>query len=380
MPIPLVDLHAQWAAIRDDVIAAVQGCLDSMQFVLGPNVEGFEREFADYCGTRHAVGVASGTDALHLALRAAGIGPGDEIITVAWTFIATLEAISYVGAVPVLADISPDTYNLDPEDAARRITRRTRAILPVHIYGLPCDMAAINALARAHGLVVIEDAAQAHGARHDGRRVGALGDLACFSFYPSKNLGGYGDAGMVTTDDDDYAARLRQLRHHGHESKYVHATVGYNSRLDEIQAAALRVKLRHLDEWNERRRAHAAAYNEALTDADVQTPPVPDPCDHVYNLYTIRCTERNGLADRLAAAGIGHSFHYRRPAHLQPAFAHLGYGPGSLPVTEELADQVLQLPLFPEMTPAQIETVASVVADACPARRSRVPAAIPDPS
>ncbi len=366
MPIPLVDLHAQWACIRDEIVAAVQGCLDSMRFVLGPNGEAFEREFAAYCGTKHAVGVASGTDALHLALRAAGLGPGDEVITVSWTFIATLEAISHVGAVPVLADIRPDTHNMDPEDAARKITPRTRAIIPVHIYGLPADMDAIDALAREYGLVVIEDAAQAHGARYRGRRAGSLGDLACFSFYPSKNLGGYGDGGMVTTNSDEYAGRLRELRHHGHGSKYVHATIGYNSRLDEIQAAALRVKLRRLDDWNERRRAHAATYGRLLADADVQTPPLPDGCEHVFNLYTIRLAQRDALADRLARAEIGHSTHYRRPAHMQPAFAHLGYEAGSLPVTLEAAGQVIQLPLFPEMSPEQLDAVADVVKQSCP--------------
>jgi len=369
MSIPLVDLGAQYAELRDEIMQSIAGCLDGMELLLGPNVQAFENEFAQFCGVKHAIGVGSGTEALHLALEAAQIGPGDEVITVAFTFIATLEAITYVGARPVLVDIDPRTCNIDVAQVAARITPRTRAIIPVHIYGQPADMDPIMALAAEHGLYVIEDACQAHGAAYKGRRVGCLGHMAAFSFYPSKNLGGYGDGGAVTTNDDALAEALRRLRHHGHESKYVHALIGHNSRLDEIQAAVLRVKLRHLEAWNERRRAHAAAYQGLLTDSAVQRPYVAPGCEHVFNLYTIRTTNGQPLEQALKNHDIGYSTHYRRPAHRQPAFAYLGYRDGDLPQTEAASREVMQLPMFPELTLAQISRVASVVTAVCPGAR-----------
>ncbi|MFQ6133998.1 MAG: DegT/DnrJ/EryC1/StrS family aminotransferase [Armatimonadota bacterium] len=369
MSIPLVDLRAQYAGLREATLEAIAGCLDGMELLLGPNVQAFEKEFAEFCGAKHAIGVGSGTEALHLALEAAEIGPRDEVITVAFTFIATLEAITYVGAKPVLVDIDPSTYNIDVEQVARRITRRTRAIMPVHIYGQPADMDPIMELAEERGLYVIEDACQGHGAVYKEKRVGSIGHMAAFSFYPSKNLGGYGDGGVITTNDGGLADVLRKLRHHGHASKYVNTIVGHNSRLDEIQAAILRVKLRHLDSWNDRRRAHAAAYQGLLTDSAVQTPFVAPDCRHVFNLYTIRAAERDALAQALAAHDIGYSTHYRRPCHLQPAFEHLRCREGDLPETEAAAREVIQLPMFPELNLARISRVASVVKTVCPAAR-----------
>jgi dTDP-4-amino-4,6-dideoxygalactose transaminase len=375
-PIPLVDLRAQYEPLKDEIRQAWDEVLESMQLFLGPNVQALEREFAAYCGVAHAVGISDGTTALHLALRAGGIGPGDEVITVSHTFIATAEAILLAGATPVLVDVDPGTYNMDVNQVEAAITARTRAILPVHLYGQCADMDPILDMADRHGLSVIEDACQAHGAEYRGRRAGSLGTLAAFSFYYSKNLGAFGEAGMVTTNDDELARRVRLLRDHGSEQRYHHDVIGLNGRLDELQAAALRIKLRHLDEWNERRRQHAARYQQALAGLDVVTPVEALYGRHVYHLYVIRTCQRDALQEWLAGQGIGTGVHYPIPVHLQRACAELerspgarpgaasgrelpAYGPGSLPVTESLVGEILSLPMYPELRASQIEQVAA---------------------
>jgi dTDP-4-amino-4,6-dideoxygalactose transaminase len=360
MRIPLVDLRAQYDGLREEILAAVDECISSTRLLLGPNMEAFEEEFAHFCDAKYGVGVASGTDALHLALEALGVGPGDEVITVPYTFIATLEAIAHLGATPVLVDIDPRTYCMDPDLAADAIGPRTKAIVPVHLYGQTADMAPILEIARAHGVAVIEDACQAQGARYKGKGAGSLGDAACFSFYFSKNLAAYGDGGLVTTNNADVAARVRQLRHHGHDSKYEHVRLGYNSRLDEIQAAILRIKLRHLEHWNARRQEIAALYTELLGGL-VEVPEVADYAEHVFHLYTVRARDRDGIAAALEDAGIGYAKHYCRPAHLQPACRQFGYGPGDFPHVEAVAAEVLQLPMYPELSEEQVREVASVV-------------------
>ena len=359
--IPLVDLQVQYDGMRAEIDNAIQRVIDNSSFIMGPEVQDFEAAFARYLGVSEAVGVASGSAALQLALLACGIGPGDEVITTPHTFFATAEAISQVGATPVFADIQADTYNLDPELVENAITPHTRAIIPVHLYGQPADMLEIMAVARRHGLKVIEDAAQAHGATHYGRRAGGIGDLACFSFFPSKNLGCYGDGGMVTTDDPDLAARLRRLRDHGRTGKYEHAEVGWGARLDALQAAILSAKLRHLDEWNDGRRAAAARYNALLAGCDVVTPAERSYNCHVYYCYVIRTPKRDGLFEELAARGIGAGIHYPIPLHLQPAYKPLGLLPGAFPVSEAAADSVLSLPMYPEITPEQQSIVAAAI-------------------
>ena len=353
------DLRPQYAAIRDEVDAAIQGVLQRGWFVLGPEVEAFEAEFAAYCGARHAVGVGSGTEALHLALWACELKPGDEVVTVAHTAVPTINAISLTGARPVFVDVDPDTRTMDPTAAAAAITPRTRALLPVHLYGHTADMQPLQALARAHGLRLIEDAAQAHGAEYRGTRAGRLGDLAAFSFYPTKNLGAYGDGGMVVTDDPALAERLRLLRNYGQTDRYHHQIEGMNSRLDELHAAVLRVKLRHLDDWTNARRERAARYRARVR---AVAPPVEaEWARHVYHLYAVCVPQRERVQGALAAAGIGTLVHYPIPAHLQPAYAHLGVGRGSLPVTERLADEVLSLPLYPELAMTQIDAVSNAL-------------------
>ncbi len=360
MPIPLVDLRAQYDGLRDEIIAAIDECISSTQLLLGPNMTAFEEEFAQFCDAKHGVGVASGTDALQLALEAVGVGPGDEVITVSYTFIATLEAIAHLGADPVLVDIDPRTYCIDPNQVADAVTPRTKAIVPVHLYGQTADMDPICEIAEAHGLAVVEDACQAQGASYKGQRAGSLGDAACFSFYFSKNLGAYGDGGLVTTNRPDVAEQVRQLRHHGHDSKYMHVRLGYNSRLDEIQAAILRIKLRHLERWNARRQELAALYTELLSGL-VETPYVADYAEHVFHLYTLRTPDRDGLAAALRDAGIGCAMHYCRPAHWQPACEQFGYQRGDFPHIGAAAEEVLQLPIYPELTEHQVHQVASVV-------------------
>ena len=361
MQVPLMDLKAEYTALRPQMTEAIDEALSSMQLFLGPNVQQLEDRWAELVGVEHAIGVGSGTDALIIALRAMGIGPGDEVITVGWTFIATIEAIILVGAQPVLVDIESDHYCLDPELLERAITPRTRAIIPVHAYGHPADMAAINSVAEEHDLQVIEDCAQAHLARYGGEAVGSLSDCGIFSFYMSKNLSGYGEGGIVTTSDDKLAEQIRLLRNHGYTSKYEHEIIGYNSRLDEIQAAILNVKLDKLEWGNQRRRELAAIYDEALAGLPITTPAVAPLAEHVYHLYTIRTPQRDALAAYLEEHDIGFATHYRTPAHLQPACRPYGLHLAELPVTERAADEVLQLPLHPYLSDEQIEYVAETV-------------------
>jgi len=363
--IPLLDLHAQFAAISDQICGAIDDVLRSQQFVLGPQVASFEQELAIYCGRRFGVGVASCTDALMLALRACSVGRDDEVIVPAFSFIASAGAVSALGARPAFADIDPATFNLNPAAVESRITPKTRAILTVHLYGLPAEMDPIMELGARRGLAVIEDNAQAIGATYKGRKTGSLGTMGCISFYPSKNLGAYGDAGMILTDSAETAERLRALRDHGQKSEYVAAEQGWNSRLDEIQAAVLRVKLRHLDDWKAARQAHAAQYNTLLGGlAGVVTPQVPAGAEHVYHQYTIRAPQRDRVKQFLASRGISSAVYYPVPLHLQPLYAGLGYKRGDLPEAEHAADEVLSLPIYPELTPAQIKRVAEALAAA----------------
>jgi dTDP-4-amino-4,6-dideoxygalactose transaminase len=366
--IPLVDLQAQYAAIQADVDTAIRRVVTSAQFIMGPDVAAFEREFAAYCDTLQAVGVASGTAALELVLRALGVGPGDEVVTVAHTFIATAEAITVTGATPVLVDIDPATYTMDPAAFAAAITPRTRAVIPVHLYGQPADMPAICALAARAGVAVIEDAAQAHGAAWAGKSVGGFGDAACFSFYPGKNLGAYGDAGAVTTHRAELAEIVRKLRNHGRQSKYLHEVVGYGHRLDTLQAAILRAKLPYLTAWTEARRRLARRYTEKLADTGLVLPAVAPDANPVWHLYVVCTPAREELLAELNEAGIGAGVHYPVPLHLQPAYRHLGVEEGALPVTERVAQTCLSLPLYPEMNDAQQDRVIEVVAAFAEAR------------
>ena len=362
--IPLVDLKAQYSAIKEEMNAAIAGVLESAQFISGPEVKSFEEEFAEFCGAKYAVGVGNGTDALSLALRSTGVGPGDEVITTANTFIATAEAISSVGAVPVFVDVDPVYYNMASAALEAAITSRTRAVVPVHLYGQPAPMEDICSIARRHGLIVVEDAAQAHGASYKGKCIGIWGDLACFSFYPAKNLGAYGDAGAVVTDDEGAAEQVRLMRDHGRVDKYIHERIGVNSRLDSLQAAVLRVKLRHLDEWNRRRRHLAAIYSGALSDFQWITAPeeIPDG-RHVYHLYVIQLEDREALRDHLVEAGVATGIHYPVPLHLQPAYHHLGYREGRFPVSEALADRIVSLPMYPELSEHIVQDIAASIGE-----------------
>jgi dTDP-4-amino-4,6-dideoxygalactose transaminase len=364
--IPFVDLKAQYASLRTEVNAAIQGVLDSCQFILGSEVAAFEEEFAAYCNARHGVGVNTGTSALHLALLAAGIGPGDEVITVPFTFVATVSAICYTGATPVFVDIDPQTFTMDTSAIEAAITERTKAILPVHLYGQPAEMDVILEIARRRGLVVIEDAAQAHGAEYKGRRVGALGDLGCFSFYPGKNLGAYGEGGMVVTNDPEYARKIRMLRDWGAEKKYQHVLKGYNFRLEGLQGAVLRVKLRHLETWTEARRAVARNYDRLLADSGVPTPQMLADVRHVFHIYAIRTARRQACHEALLAQGIQTGIHYPIPVHLLPAFTDLGYRAGQFPHAEQAAREVLSLPMFAELTMDQCEEVVRAVREVVP--------------
>ena len=348
MSVPFLDLKRQYRAIATEIDAAIREVVESGQFILGPHVKALESELAAYCGARHGIGVASGTDALLLALEALGIGPGDEVITSPFTFVATAEMVSQAGATPVFADINLETYDLNPADVARKITPRTKAIIPVHLYGQPADMAALDALTRDRGIAVIEDAAQAVGAEHRGRRVGALGRIACFSFFPTKNLGAYGDGGFVTTDDGELAERIAMARQHGSRQKYFHESLGWSSRLDELQAAVLRVKLRHLDAWTERRRALARIYDARLAGLPLALPRERAGDRAVYHLYTVRTPRRDELQKFLAARGVATMVHYPIPLHRQPLYRDLAAE--RLPNSEAASSEVLSLPLFPEMT------------------------------
>lgn len=355
--IPFLDLKLQYESIKEELEAAVLKSLASTQYILGEEVAAFESEFAAFCGVPHAVALNSGTSALHLALLAIGLQPGDEVITVASTFVATVAAIDYVGAKPVFVDVEPETLNMDPSLITAKITERTKAILPVHLHGHPADMDPILKIARQYGLKVIEDAAQAHDSEYKGHRVGSLGDIACFSFYPGKNLGACGEGGIVVTANGDYAHTIRMLRDWGQSRKYHHDMKGFNYRMDGIQGAVLRVKLRHLKVWTEARRCHAQMYNELLRDAEVATPQERDYARHVYHVYSIRTSQRDALQKKLTQQGIGTGIHYPIPVHLQAAYADLGYKRGDLPVTELEADRLLSLPMFPEMTSEKIEAV-----------------------
>ena len=361
MTIPLVDLKAQYATIKPEVDAAIARVLGHTGFIQGDEVKSFERDFASYAQAREAVGVASGTAALLLALRAAGVGPGDEVITTAFTFMATGEAISLTGAKPVFVDIDPRTYNLDPKLVEAAVTSRTRAIIPVHLYGQPADMGPLMELAARKKLLVIEDAAQAHGAEYGGKRCGAIGHLACFSFYPGKNLGAYGDAGAVTGDDAALCASIRRLRDHGRSSKYEHEEIGYGERLDGIQAAILGAKLPHLEAWTEARRRHARRYIELLQGLAITLPIETPGVRHVYHLFVIRTERRDALAKHLKTKGIDAGVHYPIPLHRQPAYLKQGYGDVRLPHTERAALEVLSLPLYPELQEAHVRTVAEAV-------------------
>ena len=347
--VPFVDLHADYVDLAESIDAAIAGVLERSDFVLGSAVEEFEAAFAAYCEVDHAVGVDCGLSALELILRAYDIGPGDEVITAANTFVATAFAIERCGARPVLVDIDPESYNLDPSQVEAALTPSTRAIMPVHLYGRPADMDPIAAIAREHDLRIFEDACQAHGARYRGRRTGGLSDAAAFSFYPSKNLGAFGDAGMVATDDPKIAEKVRMLRNLGTQSRYVHEIKGANHRMDTLQAAILKAKLPHLDRANASRQAAASLYGSLLADLPVRLPAEPEASDHVYHLYVVEVDDRDGLQRHLEGVGIATGIHYPTPIHLQPAFRELGYSPGDFPVTEASARRILSLPMYPKI-------------------------------
>jgi len=355
--IPFLDLKAQYTEIKPQVDAAVARVIESAQFVLGPEVAAFEERFAAYCGVRHCVALNSGTSALHLALLAAGVGPGDEVITVSMTFVATTAAILYCGAKPVFVDVDPDTWTMDPNLVKAAITPRTKAILPVHLHGLMADMDPIIEVADRAGLIVIEDAAQAHGSEYRGLRAGSIGDIGCFSFYPGKNLGAYGEAGAAVTNSSDLARQLALLRDWGQESKYNHVLPGYNFRMDGIQAAVLNVKMAYIESWTEARQAVASHYDRLLARAQFKRPAPPPHCRHVYHVYAVEVEHRDQVQKALSAAGIGTGIHYPVPVHLQKAYGELGYGRGDFPVTEAIANRFLSLPIYAELQPEQVANV-----------------------
>jgi dTDP-4-amino-4,6-dideoxygalactose transaminase len=361
--IPFLDLKAQYRQTKDAIDAALARVLDSAQFVLGPEVVAFENSFAAYCGTDRCIAVNSGTSALHLALLASGIGPGDEVITVSLTFVATTAAILYSGATPVFVDVDPDRWTMDPARIESAITPRTKAIMPVHLHGSMADMDAILAIARRHGLVVIEDAAQAHGAEHNGRRAGSLGDIGCFSFYPGKNLGAYGEGGAAVTRSADLAERMALLRDWGARSKYDHVLHGYNYRMDAIQGAVLKVKMDYIEAWTEARRAIAGEYDRLLR-SSCRRPAPPATDRHVYHVYAVAVSERDAVRQSLSDRGIETGIHYPVPVHLQAAYRDLGYRAGDLPVAEALAKQFLSLPIYPELQPSQVEEIARALEEA----------------
>ena len=362
--IPYVDLKAQYRAIKPEIDAAILHALENAQFILGPAVAAFEKEFAPYTGAAFAIGLNSGTSALHLALLAAGIGPGDEVITVPFTFVATVASIGYCGAKPVFVDIDPVSFTMDATRIEAAITPRTKAIMPVHLYGQPADMDPIMEIARRHNLIVIEDAAQAHGAEYKGRRVGSIGDMGCFSFYPGKNLGAYGEGGAVVTSNPAYEHTVRLLRDWGSEKKYVHQLKGYNYRMEGIQGAILQVKLRHIEAWTEARRAHAAEYGRLLHDSGIGVPQAMPYARHVWHVYAVRTQDRPGLQDALQRQEIQFGVHYPIPIHLQPAWAELHYSAGDFPHAEKAANEVLSLPIYPELTPENIQSVVGAVQNA----------------
>jgi len=355
--IPFVDLRRQYASIKTEIDAAIQQTLDRGAFAANQAVAAFEEEFARYCGVRHCVAVSSGTSALHLAMIASGVQAGDEVITVPFTFIATAWAISYVGATPVFVDVEGDTCTLDAEKIARAIGPKTRAIIPVHLYGQMADMEPMRDICDRHGLMLIEDAAQAHGAEYKGRRAGGYGRIGCFSFYPTKNLGAFGEAGAITTDDDEIAERLRHLRDHAQITKYRHEEIGYNYRMDELQGAILRVKLRHIEGWNSARSKIAKYYVDKLNETSIILPTESPDRRHVWHLFVVRSSERDNLCRELLNASIGTGLHYPIPLHLQPAYSYLGYQRGDFPVAEKIASECLSLPMFPELEQSELDRV-----------------------
>ncbi len=364
MSVPFLDIKAQNRNIWPELHQALDGVMSEAQFILGPAVERFETAFSAYLGRKHCVGLNNGTSALHMALQACDVGPGDEVITTPHTWISTSWAISYVGAKPVYVDIDPRTYNINPALIEPSITPRTKAILPVHLYGQACDMDALCGIAQEHNLLLIEDAAQAHGATYGGRRVGSFGRLSCFSFYPGKNLGAFGEGGAVVTDDEALAERIRRLRDHAQAGRHHHVEVGYNTRMEGIQGAVLEVKLRHLDQWNAARDCHARRYQELLADVpDLQLPPAPRPGAHVWHLFVVlvRGKERDILHKELAERGVTTGVHYPTPVPFQPAYAHLGHKPGDFPVAEDVTRRCLSLPMFAQLTDEQIEYVSEVL-------------------
>jgi len=363
MRVPLLDLKRQYESMKDEVDAAIREVVESQRFVKGPKVSEFEGEIAEYCGTKRAVGVASGTDALLLSLMAYGVGAGDEVVTTPYTFFATAGSIARLGATPVFVDIEPRTYNIDPAKIEAALTGKTKAIIPVHLYGQCADMDPINALAKDRGIAVIEDAAQAIGAEYKGRRAGSIGDVGCFSFFPSKNLGGYGDGGMVTTDDPEVADRLVSLREHGQAEKYFYNAVGANSRLDALQAAILSVKLRRLDGWSDGRSANAEYYNSRFAGTSVGTPHREEWSRHIYNQYMIRVQRRDELLAHLREREIGCALYYPLPLHLQNCFSSLGYGEGDLPESESAARETISIPVFSLLTDEEKDYVATTIID-----------------
>lgn len=375
-PIPLLDLHSQYLSIKHEVDEALRRVIESSDFILGRELELFESEFATYCGAKCCVGVDSGLSALELVLRAWGIGAGDEVITAANTFIATALAISNTGATPVLVEVDPHTLNIAPEAMRSAITSRTRAIVPVHLYGNPAEMDMINEIAARYDLAVLEDACQAHGARYKGRRAGSLGHAAAFSFYPGKNLGAYGDGGAIVTSDEALARQLRTMRNYGQHEKYIHGIRGSNRRLDTLQAAVLRVKLRRLDEWNKLRAQHAANYRELLFGTSVLLPQIPEHIQSAWHLYVIRSPFRNDIRSRLSDQGIATGMHYPVPIHLQAAYADAGYRRGDFPVTERMADQVLSLPMYAELAFPSMERIAAAIINTPGIKRQPVPLSV----
>jgi dTDP-4-amino-4,6-dideoxygalactose transaminase len=363
MKVPFLDLGASYRELKPEIDLAVARVLDSGWYILGPEVEAFEAEWAAYCEAKHAVGLANGLDALILALRALDVGPGDEVIVPSNTYIATWLAVSAVGATPVPVEPDPATHNIDPARIAAAITPQTKVLLPVHLYGQPADMDPILALARQHGLLVVEDAAQAHGARYKGRRIGGHGDIVCWSFYPGKNLGALGDGGAITTDRADLAEKVQVLRNYGSRVKYVNEVQGVNSRLDPIQAAVLRVKLKHLDDWTDRRRTIADVYNQGLAESGLILPQVPEWADPVWHLYVIRSAERHALQARLGAAGIGTLIHYPIAPHMQDAYAELGIAAAALPLARQLAAEMLSLPIGPQFGLKEADVVMRSIND-----------------
>ena len=373
--VPYLDLKAQYLSIKPEIDAALAQVLDGCQFVLGPEVAAFEQDFASYCGSSECIALNSGTSALHLALLAAGIGPGDEVITVPFTFVASVAAVLYAGAKPVFVDIDPRSFTIDPMGIESAITARTKAILPVHLYGQAADMDPILEIARRHRLIVIEDAAQAHGAKYKGRPVGSIGDMACFSFYPGKNLGAYGEGGAVTTSNPEYGRAVRMLRDWGQDGKYHHVLRGFNYRMEGFQGAILRVKLRHLEQWTESRRKLARQYDELLADSLVATPEEMPWAHHVYHVYTVRSDDRDGLQASLFDDGVQTATHYPIPVHLQPAYSDLGYGAGDFPRSEHAAREVLSLPIYPELSREAVSRVVAGIKRAATRNKTMVPGA-----